>query len=531
MGKKLFVILCIVVAIFTILFLEKDLSWPSEGHFKDFYFETWTTNSSSTNGINGTLIDSAEWLSLMTEIEWPHPTDVLTSVDVATDPDQCSCTVIHPDATHRVGDYVTVEVFTRDAKGRRKNYGGDFFQAKLYNTELKASTFGQVTDHRNGMYTIQLALLWPGTATVSVRLIHSSEAVHVLARQRDQDPDKVYFLGHFRGRGLEETVHCNAEKSPRLIGDGSNCCCTFSDPLTEETWICRKPNKLPCSAWTEHSFGGYQARLSGLESRLLNRSSTDITLPECNIVLHVQQQTLKTSHKGKCLPGLDTPVPAGFFLQDKWMSLVCETQSFPSVEQISACVKDKYIIMMGDSTLRQWFEYLLQTVPTLEKLNLFTSQKSGPFVAVDMASNIVLKWQAHGLPLRSHKTPRADLHYIANELERLPGGEHTVVVFTIWAHFTTHPLSTYIRRLSSIRRAVVSLLRRSFGRTLVVIKSANTGYKDVYGSDWLSWQLDRVLRAMFRNLPVVILDVWQMTSCHYAPDHIHPPTVVVRNEV
>ncbi|XP_076142710.1 NXPE family member 3-like [Alosa pseudoharengus] len=463
----------------------------------------------SANGINDTCIDSAEWLALMTEIKWPHPAQIPTTADVATDPAQCSCTVTNPDATHRVGDYVTVEVFTRDVKGRPKTYGGDFFQAKLYNTELKASTFGQVTDHRNGTYTIQLALLWAGTATVSVRLIHSSEAVHVLARQRDQDPDKVYFLGHFRGKGLEETVHCNAQKSARLIGDGNNCCCIFPDPLTEETWICRKPTKLPCSAWIEHSFGGYQARLSWLESSLLSR----------------------TAHKVKCLPGLDTPVPAGFFLQDKWMSLVCETQSFPSVEKVSACMKDKHILMMGDSTLRQWFEYLLQTVPTLKKLNFFTSHKSGPFEAVDVTRNILLEWRAHGLPLRTDKTPRADLHYIANELERLPGGEHTVVVFTIWAHFTTHPLSTYIRRLSSIRRAVVSLLRRSFSRTLVVIKSANTGYKDVYGSDWLSWQLDHVLRAMFRNLPVVILDVWQMTSCHYAPDNIHPPIVVVSNEV
>lgn len=88
----------------------------------------------------------------------------------------------------------------------------------------------------------------------------------------------------------------------------------------------------------------------------------------------------------------------------------------------------------------------------------------------------------------------------------------------------------YAHRLVVIRRAVASLLRRS-PTTLVVIKSANTGYKDVYGSDWLSWQLDMALREIFRDLPVVLIDVWQMTSCHYSPDNIHPPSVVIQNEV
>ncbi|KAK6299145.1 hypothetical protein J4Q44_G00306550 [Coregonus suidteri] len=167
---------------------------------------------------------------------------------------------------------------------------------------------------------------------------------------------------------------------------------------------------------------------------------------------------------------------------------------------------------MGDSTLRQWLEYLEKTVPT----------NRAPFEAVDTQSNTRIIWRAHGIPIRTSKTPWADLHYIAREVEGLAGGAHSVVVFTIWAHFTTYPLAMYAHRLVVIRRAVASLLRRS-PTTLVVIKSANTGYKDVYGSDWLSWQLDMALREIFRGLPVVLIDVWQMTSCHYSPDNIHPP--------
>ncbi|XP_030621228.1 NXPE family member 3-like [Chanos chanos] len=696
-------------------------------------------------------------------LSWPLPTKNVSVVDEATAAAQSSC-ILSPHVELRVGDILNVTVIAKNARGQLKTYGGDFFQAKLFNSETKASLFGLVTDHYNGTYTVQLPLLWPGPARVAVRLVHSSEAVQVLARHRELQPNKVFFLGLFREQGTEEKVACNAQRSEWLL-NGAACCCEFREPVSGEVWLCRKPPSLPCSAWVSHSFGGYQAQLSNLETKLLKRvkgrlgkwndigerlcemcdtnelviprtlfphknirkamwvsldgmtrnqmdhvliskrfrnsvkdtrvyRSADIesdhylvcttvklrlrkqpkekksirvkcdtakpknedilktfiivilwswkrgliiklvmkgNLKECknsrgitllfvmgkilgriiidrirgradcrlrkeqagyrkgrgtaeqvfilrNIIEQVSEwqamlclnfvefeeafdpihresqwvimkeyrilekivrmvkifyEDMKPLSKGKrkkCIPGLETQVPAGFYHQDQWTSLVCESQIFSSASQVSVCLRDKQILMMGDSTLRQWFEYLVQHVPSLKLLNLFTSAKSGPFEAVDTDSNIRLEWRAHGLPLRTSETPRADLHYIAAELQGVAGGEHTVVVFTIWAHFTTHPLSLYVRRLANIRRAVVALLQRA-PRTLVVIKTANTGYKDVYGSDWLSWQLDCVLRVMFKSLPVVILDVWQMTSCHYSPDNIHPPPEVIRNEV
>ncbi|CAB1337484.1 unnamed protein product, partial [Coregonus sp. 'balchen'] len=353
----------------------------------------------------------------------------------ATNPTKCSFSVVNPNSNHTVGGFIDVTLIARDTKNRIKTYGGDFFQAKLFNAELKASTYGAVTDHFNGTYTARLALLWPGPAKVSIRLVHSSEAVQVLCRHREQDPDKVYFLGYFEEGGKQETTMCNAQRSPRL------------DHKQNAVLVCTPQYRL-----------GSTSKIAGL----------------------------------------------------------------PAAELVSGCLKDKQILLMGDSTLRQWLEYLEKTVPTLKRLNLHTSSKSGPFEAVDTQSNTRIIWRAHGIPIRTSKTPWADLHYIAREVEGLAGGAHSVVVFTIWAHFTTYPLAMYAHRLVVIRRAVASLLRRS-PTTLVVIKSANTGYKDVYGSDWLSWQLDMALREIFRGLPVVLIDVWQMTSCHYSPDNIHPP--------
>ncbi|MBN3301630.1 NXPE3 protein, partial [Amia calva] len=296
-------------------------------------------------------------------------------------------------------------------------------------------------------------------------------------------------------------------------------------------WFCQKPAALPCHALVYHSAGTYQAKLTDLDKSLLD---TEIQQHITMIVLSSEGfydcLCFSPGQEQKCAPGLDTPVPAGFYFQDRWTSLVCPARSFSSAEQIVGCLKDKQLYMMGDSTLRQWFEYLWKNVPTLELKDLHTSGQSGPLLAVDTGNNVILRWRAHGLPIRTLKVPRARLHYIANEIDGLAGDAYTVVGFNLWAHFTTFPLATFVRRVAIIREAVRSLLRRS-PQTLVVIKSGNTGYKDVYGSDWLSLQLDTVLRRMFQGLPVAFIDVWQMTSCHYTPDQIHPQPVVIRNEV
>lgn len=154
----------------------------------------------------------------------------------------------------------------------------------------------------------------------------------------------------------------------------------------------------------------------------------------------------------------------------------------------------------------------------------------GPLMAVDVQNNIDLHYRSHGLPLRCFKTPMASLHDISNEINDMVGGPHTVIIFTMWAHFTNYPVSYYAYHVSLVRSAVVALLRRA-PETKVIIKTANTGYKDVYGSDWFSMQLNHILREAFRSVGVYILDVWQMTACHYNKENIHPAPVIIKNEM
>ena len=168
------------------------------------------------------------------------------------------------------------------------------------------------------------------------------------------------------------------------------------------------------------------------------------------------------------------------------------------------------------------------------EFNLHRSKMVGPLMAVDSKHNILMKYRCHGPPIRIRPVVVSELRYVANELDGLAGGPDTVVLFSVWAHFTSFPVEVYIRRMRHIRRATVRLLARGPG-TLVVIRSANFVAMDqttsTHSSDWFSLQMDGVLRAMFQGMAVVLVDAWEMTLAHHSAHNIHPPPPVIKNMV
>ncbi|XP_070268750.1 NXPE family member 3-like isoform X4 [Myotis yumanensis] len=433
-------------------------------------------------------------------------------------------------ASYALGGYLEAILVARDHRGRPKTHGGDLFRTKLLGPDLKAGVPGDVQDLENGTYLLSFPLFWSGQAQVQVRLIHSSEAVGVLRRIWRDQWATVDFMGYFRGpTGYEETVTCNI--NPLLTGEEESTC-HYRDEDSGELWFCARPPTLPCDSLVGHSSGRYWNVTTPQEEALLLWNVTDKVLPQGISPIWVAKESdrsLVLSPKQLCHPGIPGPKPSGFFHRGVWHSLSCSGRSFSTVDSILGCLAGHVIHMMGDSTLRQWWEYLRDTVPSLKPMDLHVTYQTGPLMAVETTRNIVLHWRAHGWPLRSLRTPVASLHSVVRELGGLAGGPHTVVVLGLGAHFTTFPPSVFVQRLAGIRAAVAALLARE-PHTLVVIKLANTGYKSVYGSDWFTLQVNRLLRAAFADLRVAFVDAWEMTSSLALPDSIHPGRLIVQNE-
>ncbi|XP_015252605.1 PREDICTED: NXPE family member 3-like [Cyprinodon variegatus] len=434
----------------------------------------------------------------------------------------------------QVGDQMEVLIEMNDFNGHHKKSGGDVLFARLHNPTVHAGVVGKVLDHHNGSYTAVFSLLWEGSAQVEVILIHSSEAVNAIERVNLEYPGRIFFRSVFRSGSVTETTTCNVclMAPPEQL-------CNYTDLNTGEPWFCYKPKKLRCEHRVTHSFGGFDNKPIKMEKRLfqigvnMKASIRSAGSSKINILpkLKVSNETVPANVSGKSL----WTRPAGYYYKDAWQALDgTKVHQFNNAEAITQCLKGKEVHMYGDSTIRQWFEYLIAKVPDLKKFDQKKPPKTGPFLALDYTNNILVTCRSHGPPLRSPLMLVSQLHLVANELDSVDGGNNTVVIIGVWAHFSTFPVEVYIRRLLSIRRAVVRLLSRAPG-TLVIIRTANpkriTLEESVTTDDYYFLQRDKILRTIFKKVNVRLLDAWEMTQAHYLPHNVHPPPPIIKNMI
>ncbi|KAM4557910.1 NXPE family member 3 isoform 1-T3 [Odontesthes bonariensis] len=480
--------------------------------------------------------DELEERYLLDSIAWPGPPPhaTPTSLRQTSDPVHSLFTLLPTEGGRvwHLGDELEAFVQIHDFQGRPKRYGGDFLLARLHSPELGAGVAGMVVDHKNGFYSALFPLLWVGPAQVEITMVHSSEAVAVLRRLREERPDRVFFKSLFRSGFLSETTVCNM-----CLPSDQQPLCNYTDLYTGEPWYCYKPKMLSCDTRINHAKGGYLKHLITNKEALLFQSGVNIKVPlhasRTDRINVLPQKDKPEGESSSVKPERNQLAPSGFYYKDSWRPLGGATaRQFNESSAVAACLRNKVINLYGDSTVRQWFEYLITFVPELKEFNLHSPKKVGPLMAVDSTHNILLKYRCHGPPIRFTTVMSSELRYISNELDGLSGGPNTVVVLSIWAHFSTFPVEVYIRRLRHIRRALVRLMERAPG-TLIVIRSANLQALDqevsLYNSDWYSLQLDMVLKAMFKGLNVLIVDAWQMSSAHHLPHALHPPPAIVKS--
>ena len=239
-----------------------------------------------------------------------------------------------------------------------------------------------------------------------------------------------------------------------------------------------------------------------------------------------------------CVPGLKpkpTGLVAGHYYRDEWMSNVCRKQDFKTGTSIRTCLQNTEIYFYGDSTGRQWFEYLVENLEKTGTMHLnVTNRKNGPITGYDETSNISVSFQFHGFPFTTGFAKVADIDYVANRLDQLKAGSKPVIFISMWAHFWIFDTTFYRNRLQSVKNAITRLKQRSPGAK-IFFKTPNTytGKGELWGANiWYVVELDRVLREEMANfLDVTVIDVWDMTVGHRTGLNIHPDNLVVEQEV
>ncbi|XP_075135171.1 NXPE family member 1-like [Leptodactylus fuscus] len=452
-----------------------------------------------------------------------------TNLNETTSARRSKATIVNYKPSYCVGDTITVQVEMFNYLGEKKAYGGDFLRARIYSPNLGAAASGTIEDFDNGTYNVHFTLFWEGRVTISIILMHPSEGVSVLWKSRSNRYKYVKFVGKFLNRNQEVHTECGfvlaTEKEK----------CEYMDTRYGESFYCIRPPGLACEAMVSmKSENTPYTHLTKEQKNLFTRSNIGEEIPkpaESVIVLHCTRHFLKETEK--CKTGMSPPFPSGYFLNDQWFPIYCNLTSYDPLKNIEKCLAGKMIYLMGDSTSRQWIEYLPRVIKTLKAFDNHETSWHRKILAIDQTNNIQVQWKKHGHPFVTMSFFNMRDHtYITDEIDRLLGSAYTIIVITVGQHFRPFPLDLFIRRVFSIRKAIENLFLRS-PETKVIIKSENTREINLdveRFSDFHGYVQYLVVKEIFRGLNVGVIDAWDMTTA-YGSYNVHPPDTVIKNQI
>ncbi|XP_078235736.1 NXPE family member 1-like [Pogona vitticeps] len=538
-GFVALLLLTIIILSYTLQKVE--FKFKIYGNFRNHLEAAWAATG---NGVSSTIRPTKDGILYHLEMEWSKKEkeikNILQELDqlmlnvtfrdikTVTSAKNSQATIVNRQDAYCVGDHLAVRLDLYDHVGKRKEHGGDFLQARIYSLNLEAGASGLVQDHGNGTYLVDFTLFWEGNVSVSLLLIHPSEAVSALWRARKKGYDKIGFTGKF----LNGTSAVNTECGFKL--NRSLELCAYLDERDQEAFYCVKPKNVPCEAFVSlKSYNTPISYLTALERTLLTRSNVGVQIPHVLGDIHVVSCKKRKPASEKCTFGVNVPFPSGFVWQNQWHPLSCDLRAFDTVDHLTTCLKGKLVYLLGDSTGRQWIESLTRRVHTLRYLDSHGAGKHKNLIAVDPAQNIQIQWRKHHHPLvTGHEYLVTDHSYIAQEIDKVAGDEATAVIIAIGQHFRPFPLELFLRRALNVRSAIRRLLLRSPG-TKVVLKGENVRELDVDQerfSDFHGYAQYLAVKEIFQDLNVVFIDAWDMTVA-YGTNNVHPPDHVVWNEI
>jgi hypothetical protein len=213
---------------------------------------------------------------------------------------------------------------------------------------------------------------------------------------------------------------------------------------------------------------------------------------------------------------------------------MCHSNPIRSRDKYVACLRNKHILLIGDSTIGQWYDRFRQffketTVGARES-------KFSDFIesSVETRPNILVEYTSHSTPCAiARKLTRLNRRLMPPTeayLDELDADSTAIVVVHIYAHFIRLPTTVFLARIRSIRKSIERLVARApFVKVFVkgphsFIWTPERLLHDIYGKLYAD-----IFHLEFAHVQdrVVYLDNWDMTVGWGRADDVHPgPTVV-----
>ncbi|XP_033115288.1 NXPE family member 3-like [Anneissia japonica] len=444
------------------------------------------------------------------------------------------------------GEFFSIIIEARDANGRHRVQGGDFWYA-VVSTGKRFATAGKVIDYKNGTYELVFFAGWHGEMTLNIKLVLTSEAVQFFLHDIWHRAGRKVWGGQFKDGELLERSLCRLET--RGVWHDK---CEYPNPLAlggSFVMLCDRPPTLPCS-----SFYAFHSRYKPAKTEVEVRYSSIRTThsdffttkanfaPLQNGTIQLKSETngnftiesvINSLNLQKCRPDIPEPLSDGFWENSTWHSFACNAKLW-TTDEIKVCIKGKNLIFMGDSTTRQWCEKLLYYFG----LGLPKTYSVGSIYVQNDIINMTFRF--HPYILSSRLELKDFGKFEVDQLDSLPNDTcDYIIMISPWAHYDFWTKEAYKTRLKNIRAGIIKFRKRC-PESVFVIKSPHPKQErgpskgEITGwlaSDVLYYQFRRLLRETFSGISVHFIDIWDMNLSYYTPNTIHMPMDVLLQEL
>ena len=241
-------------------------------------------------------------------------------------------------------------------------------------------------------------------------------------------------------------------------------------------------------------------------------------------------ESLKT-----CSSDETNPLSHGYWSMNKWISLVCQSRQWTTAEA-GKCLENKYVLLLGDSTTRQWYYDLVKLLGAnnnLKGTELEVKTKSIP------KFNTTIFWHFHPWTIGSVRKYIVNLRYEVDILDELSTINCTkyVVVVSPWAHFTQWAKSAYLERLGLLKQAILRLQTRCPGVPVVVrgphprLELIGAPQNLFSAADYILYKMNTIMRDTYKGIGVHYLDIWDMNLSYPDKNTIHMPHGAIQQEL
>lgn len=216
-----------------------------------------------------------------------------------------------------------------------------------------------------------------------------------------------------------------------------------------------------------------------------------------------------------------TLAPNGFCNNSRWVSFA-HNFKHRSLQDFLPCFSNKTVYFLGDSTTRQFFDLLSDSLHLKVHVSDSSKYYHVPRYGRNDNHNISIYYRAHGLPIRNPGPPYL-APYISDTISSINyGGPSVALYINIGLHYVEYNPAIFIHRLKGIKQALMEHSRK-YPQTKIIIKGMNVSNLKRLPFEWLIYRQNVILREFCKAVTnCLFIDLWDMTTLWPLTADYHP---------